>query len=395
MKEIESLIDQWLERIQDRLTETEYKWFSSIGETLKKFYDTENISAFSLEYREIINKDIRELKRLLNTTHAANINDIKKMFESVVATAYTDAQEKAELKGQGLSSKAIYYKMVTPLLRRTMRDYTIMAKSTTTDRIYKNTMRKMVNKMTIDPERSNYHETMRAAVTELQQAGISYVHYDNGKNPYVRRLDSSVRNSLSGEMNQIVQNINNKLAQEIQAEHFEISVEMASAPDHEGVQGKIFEASEFEKLQSGQEAKDIDGDIHLLEKRAIGQYNCRHQYFAFILGVSEPSYSQKELAAIEQRNHAGIEIDGEKMSLYTATQKQRANETEQRRERGKLEIIRQVSKGDPAFRQDMRESQERIKELRTDYSRLGEALEPYGIRMKTERAYNINARAFR
>ena len=399
MKNIDELLDQLLEKIQGRLSAAELQWFHKIGETLKKIYelpaDQINDYAYSLEYRETISADLRKLNNLLKTAHIENIQDIESMFDNLITTVYENGQEIAELKKQGLSSKAIYRKTVTPLLRKTMRDYTIMAKSTTTDKIYRDTMRKMVNKMTINSEKTNYHQAMRAAVTELSQQGISYVHYDNKKHPYTRRLDSSVRVSLSGEMNQVVQTIQNKLASEIGADSFEITVEHASAPDHEGVQGKIFEAAEFEKLQSGESAVDIDGETHILEKRAIGQYNCRHGAMPFLLGISEPSYSREELDMVNRTNKEGIEFDGEKMSLYSATQWQRANETEQRRERGKLEIIRQVAGNDPAFRQDMRESQARIKELRTDYARLGKVLEPHGINMKHGRKYNINARGFR
>ena len=396
---IDEIIDGWLDKIQGRLSDVELQWFHRVGDTLKKIdslpADKLNNYVYSLEYREFINNDLRKLKNLLNTANVANLKDIQSMFDDVIATVYTDAQELSELKAQGLSSKAIYRKTVTPLLRKTMRDYTIMAKSTTTDKFYRDTMRQMVNKMTIDPERLNYHQTMRLAVTELSQQGISYVHYDNKRNPYTRRLDSSVRVALSGEMSQIVQNITYKLADDLQCDAYEISVEQTPAPDHEFVQGKVFEIAEFEKLQAYEPATDTDGEIHHLTKRNIGQYNCRHTFFPFIIGVSERSHTQEDLDKIHDRNHEKIEFNGKKHTLYELTQLQRQNETDQRKERGKLEIIRQVAGSDPAFKQDMRESQAKIKDLRTEYSRLGQVLEPHGIIMKPNRAYNINARGFR
>jgi len=254
----------------------------------------------------------------------------------------------------------------------------------------------MVNKMTLSPEPLNYHQALRATVTELSNQGISHVHYDNKNQPYTRRLDSSVRVALSGEMNQIVTAIQHKLADEIGADGIELTVENACSWDHLDAQGKCFSILEFEKLQNFEVAETIDGEkVQLGGNRQIGQYNCRHGQMPFLIGISEPSYTKDELDKVNKRNTEGITFDGKKMTLYTATQQQRQNETEQRRERGKLEILRQVAGSDPAFKQDMASSRARIKELRADYSRLGEALQPHGIIMKKGRTYNINARGNR
>jgi hypothetical protein len=85
-------------------------------------------------------------------------------------------------------------------------------------------------------------------------------------------------------------------------------------------------------------------------------------------------------------------FDGKKYSLYEATQLQRKNETEQRKERGKLAIINDVAGNDPAFKKEKQEAKDRIKELRGDYNRLGLILAPYSIIKKPGRSYNVNAR---
>ena len=392
---IEDFIDHWTYRIQNRITDVELQWFKRIGVTLKKLYDN-TLSVDSLEYRELIASDLHQLQRLLNKAHTLNRKDIESMFREITDKAYSMGEEIADLKDTAISGKAAYRAMVTPLLRQTMRNYNAMSKSTTTDRVYRDTMRRMVNRMTIDPERINRHQAMRQAVTQLAQEGVNYVKFDNKKNAYTRRLDSSVRASLSGEMSQVVSAIQEKLGQEIDSDAIEISVETACAWDHLDCQGKIFTLENFEKLQAFEVAETIDGEkVQLGGSRQIGQYNCRHMTSNFLIGISEPSFSKEELEKINKKNKDGIVFDGRKLALYDATQLQRQLETEQRKHRGALEIIRQVGGNDPAFKQDKKELWATIQGLRKQYNRLGDTLAPHAIIRKPGRMYNINQRGFR
>jgi hypothetical protein len=256
-------------------------------------------------------------------------------------------------------------------------------------------MRKMVNKMTLDPSGPNFHQAMRAAVTGLTQQGISIIQYDNKRNPYSRRLDSSVRVALSGEMNQIVNSIQDRICQDVSFDAREVSVEIACAPDHIGVEGMVFDLENWELLLDHQPCTDIDSNHHHLPDRTIGEFNCRHIGHLFMLNVSERNFTQDQIDARHKENLDGIEWNGKQESLYSMTQKMRQNETEQRRQRGTLEIIRQVSQNDPAFRQDIKHLWASIKALDTDYKAMGKTLDSHKIIMKPGRKYNINARAFR
>jgi hypothetical protein len=211
-------------------------------------------------------------------------------------------------------------------------------------------------------------------------------------------MDSAVRNSLFTEYGQIVRQVQQKLADEIGMDGVEISVEHTCAWDHEDAQGHVFTNEEFEKLNNFEEAEDIEGvKIRLGAQREIGtgQYNCHHQAMPFMIGISEPSYGKDELEKVNKRNKDGAEFEGKKYTLYELTQLQRRNETEQRRNRGALEIVRQVAGADPAFAHDKARLNGRIRELRGEYDRLGKVLEPFAIRSEKERTYNVAARVYR
>jgi hypothetical protein len=98
---------------------------------------------------------------------------------------------------------------------------------------------------------------------------------------------------------------------------WEISVHRAPSDIHAKVQGCIFSNSEFEKLQKGMPAIDLEGLKHQIAK-PIGEGECKHIAFSVIIGISEPNYSKKQLADILQENEDGIEIRGRHLTLYRA-----------------------------------------------------------------------------
>jgi hypothetical protein len=395
MSSLDEIIDGWAERIAARLTAVELAWFKRVGETLKKFFRMEKISNTMIEVRETIAEDLRKLYTMLRKAHIENIQDIEKMFTEITAETYREGQETGGKKGKKLKPIGAYKKAVSPLLVKVMDSYMIMAKSTTTNEAYKAAITKMVNKMYVDEDRINYHQAMREAITELGRSGISFIDYDNGRNPYTRRLDSSVRNALSGEMSQVVQEINLKIAEDIQADSLEVSIEFNPAPDHEFVQGKIFSLPEWEKLQSHEPAVDSDGETHHLIHRAIGQFNCRHSIRPFYTGISERGHTKEDLKKIYSDNHAKIEFEGKTYSKYQASQLQRQIELQLRQNRGVKEILHNVAGNDPAFRREKSELNATIKALNGRYERLGDTLRPYAMRAKRERTYNIDARGNR
>jgi len=100
-------------------------------------------------------------------------------------------------------------------------------------------------------------------------------------------------------------------------EGWEISAHRAPSDLHAKVQGCIFTNAEFEKLQQGKEAVDIDGVKHQIAE-PIGEGECKHTAFPFLVGMSEPSFSKKELADLLQENDKGIELRGKHLTLYQA-----------------------------------------------------------------------------
>ncbi|MCL2880893.1 MAG: phage minor capsid protein, partial [Treponema sp.] len=278
-----------------------------------------------------------------------------------------------------------YQETMNPMLASVMQKYQAMANSTALNQTYKKTIGQFVNRLVSDnsEEKLSGPSAMRKAIRELTEQGISTIDHASGRTV---RMDTMVRNSLMTEFTGIVQGVQRQLAEDIGADGVEISAHQHSAEDHEPIQGHTFANDEFEKLQNGDIAEDIEGEQFQTD-RPIGMWNCRHMAFPVLIGISEPSFSPEELDAIKARNEEGIEFHGEHMTLYEAEQAQRKLETGMRRERENLNLLKEVRDTDPMLEHDYQKSKAQLAELRDEYKALGDVLAPKAIRMKMERSY--------
>ena len=273
---------------------------------------------------------------------------------------------------------------MNPLLDEALKNYETMANSTALNQTYRETIKTYLTKMTIGDELSA-PSAMRQAVRTLTEQGIMTIDHVSGRKV---RMDTMVRNSLMTEFTNIVQDVQNRVAEEVGFDGVEVSIHSHSAPDHEPFQGHTFTNAEFEKLQNGDIAEDIDGEKFQTE-RPIGMWNCRHLYFGVLIGISEPSMNKRELEFIKGENTAGVDFNGKHYTLYQAEQLQRRLETEIRRQKETSNLFKQVKKDNPEFNKDYQESVRRTLGLQMGYGKLGKALEPHAIRTKWDRSFVI------
>ena len=397
---LDDLLEEAAARISQRVTTAEAEFLRIAGARLAAIgiFTPQQVREYlySSQSWEDQHSDLARIRRVLNAAHRANVRDIGILFTAVTAEAYREAMQVKT----GLVSYATFRRSVNPMLQGVLNRYEIMARSTTIDTVYRDTVTQFVKSFAEDTEGLNFPTAMRTAIRELTDNGITTVNYRSGRS---MRMDSAVRNSMMTEYTNIVQNIQRNLGEEIGADAIEISAHEHPADDHEDIQGHIFTLAEWEKLQSGQEAVSVDiekyeageadfaGETFQID-RPIGMWNCRHIGYSFILGVSVPSHSEAELEAIQKRNDSGVTVFDEndqakRITLYEAEQEQRRLELELRRERENNNLLKQVKDTDDAIMGYYRESNQRLTELRDEYRDLGKTLRSHGIREKWERTY--------
>lgn len=216
--------------------------------------------------------------------------------------------------------------------------------------------------------KETYNSALTRILKEIGGSGLRTIEYESG---YSMRLDSAIRMHLKGRLRELHNEDQKIIGEEIGANGIEISVHENPAIDHEEAQGRQFSLIEYEKLNSGLEAKDYTGKIISLDHdgkngyRPISEMNCYHYIFSIILGVSKPEYTEQELQDIKRRNREGFTLNGKHYTNYEGTQLQRALEREIRKQKD-IQILARESGNDEL----VGESRRKITELTNRYREL-------------------------
>lgn len=166
----------------------------------------------------------------------------------------------------------------------------------------------------------DYNSAIRSAVKDLSTKGVAVIQYPSGHTDY---MEVAVRRAVVTGVNQTAGKLQDARAEEMNCDLVETTAHAGARPEHAIWQGQIFS-------RSGTHPKYPD----FVQSTGYGTgpgilgYNCRHNYFPFIEGVSEPAYSK---AALDEMNAPKYEYNGQKLTEYEATQQQRHIERQIRR----------------------------------------------------------------
>ena len=167
----------------------------------------------------------------------------------------------------------------------------------------------------------DYNSVIRRVVTQMTNSGLRFVDYATG---YSSRADVAARRSILTGVAQITAEVNERNAEELGTDYFEVDWHPAARPDHQAWQGKVY---------SREELVSVCG---LGSKTGLGGINCRHVYYPFVPGVSERMYTDEWLEEQNRKEAETKEWHGKKLNAYEQTQQQRKMETAMRAQREKV-----------------------------------------------------------
>lgn len=179
----------------------------------------------------------------------------------------------------------------------------------------------------------DYNTAIKSAIKDLTSKGLAVIRYPTGHTDY---LETAVRRAVVTGVNQTALKLQDALADELGSDLVETTAHSGARPSHAEWQGKVFS-------RSGTHPKypDFKKVTGYGTGEGLGGWNCRHSFFPYFEGM-EQVYTQSEL---DEMNAPKYEYNGEKLTEYEATQKQRAIERNIRR--WKREKIGMESAGQP------------------------------------------------
>lgn len=288
--------------------------------------------------------DIRELNKELARLTNLQVVDIKKTIKVVALDSYIDAKPLYDYRHKPyipFAQNKPLQKIVTAIGTMTARTYINISntkalgflignKFSSRNLIFrplKDTYQQIIDEAILASQSKvmDYKTAMRRALQQLSDSGVRRLSWESG---YTQRLDTAVRRNIMDGIHAIQQGIEDEIGKQVNADAKELSVHKNSALDHEPIQGHIFTNEEFDKLQNNEDFEDIKGNKFIALDRVIGQWNCRHFAYAFVIGVSKPRYTEKQLTEYIRKNHEGYTLsNGKHLTMYECTQLQRKLET--------------------------------------------------------------------
>ena len=334
-----------LERFYNRFNQYNTKVLEKLGEAIKKFDGVSPSTAHKIAQELKYGTDINNLMAELSQLSGKSIKDIEEAFDIVAEENVAFAEVYAKAKNM----EFVHYKdneqlkrLVKGIAGETNATFKNLSKTRAigfvlkdengkkTFKNLKDTYRDLIDEAVFNVETgvSDYQSAMRGVMKQLADSGVK-VHEEKVGYPsgYNRRIDSSVRQNVLTGVRKVNLNIQEQVGRNFGADGVEISAHSPCAEDHLSIQGKQFSKKEFAK---------INGSL----ERPIGEYNCRHFVFSIVLGVNQPSYSNKMLNQMNRESQSIIEYEGKKYTAYEATQVQRKLETAIRKEKDRQIIAR-------------------------------------------------------
>ncbi len=215
----------------------------------------------------------------------------------------------------------------------------------------------------------DHNTAIRNAIQKLTDNGIAVANYA-GHNDY---METAVRRSILTGVNQAAAKGQEALADELDCDLVEVTAHSGARTgkgiaNHAAWQGKIYS-------RSGKSTKYPS----LVEKTGYGSgaglcgWNCRHSFYPYIEG-SERAYTDDELKTL---NEPKYEYNGERLSEYEATQKQRYIERQIRKYKREVAGFESAGLDTANSKSKLRNWQDRQRDfieqtgLKRDYEREG------------------------
>ena len=194
----------------------------------------------------------------------------------------------------------------------------------------------------------DYNTVLKRTVKELSRSGIRAVDYASGQ---VNRAPVAVRRAVLTGVNQVSAKINEKVAQDLGTEYFEVTAHAGARPSHAEWQGKVYKHSELVSVCG---LGDVTG---------LCGANCRHAYYAFFPGISVRAYSDDDLQRIKDQDAKEETWLGKTYNGYERTQKARQYESTMRQQRSYIQALKEGG-ADPA---DIQAAQARYLNATNEY----------------------------
>lgn len=170
-----------------------------------------------------------------------------------------------------------------------------------------------------------YSQVLERVIDEMTNSGIRWVDYSTGVH---NRVDVAARRAVMTGFRQIQGKINEQVAKELQTDTYEVSYHVGARPSHQEWQGRVWTMKQLQEVCGLGSVAGLHGA------------NCYHDYNPFIPGVSVRTYNDRQLAKMMESENTPKSYNGREYTTYEALQQQRRMETNMRKTRQDIYLLK-------------------------------------------------------
>lgn len=401
----EQMLEQLPQHYVDLISDVNSKYIELVGAAIKR----EAFTTSSYQQTRVMNmvrmgEDMTSLELLLAEQTKTAQEDISKLFDEIAESEYSTAKKFAEFRQMDYipyAENTYLQQQIAAIKKNTLNTFSNISNSSMVGAYWKpnaSTAKSYVDLSTaytnavdaaIQSVTSGYGDpyyAIRNSLKTIASTGILQAVYqpDTGRT-YAQGIEVAMRRNVLDGMRQVAQSVQDQVGEQYGADAKECSTHVSCADDHLPIQGRVFPLTEWEKIYGKGHLSgtitDINGVTYDLPYRGIGLWNCRHYGFSYLIGVSEPTMSDKELAELNKKNSTGFTDTtgalgqaGKQYSIYDMTQELRKTESATRKLMYQQKMLKAA--GDTQGYKDVTAS---IRKMRASYAEKVKVMEPYGI----------------
>lgn len=217
----------------------------------------------------------------------------------------------------------------------------------------------------------SYNQAIANAVKQLAESGIKVVDYESG---HTDQIDVAARRAVMTGVAQICDKYSDQSAEYLDTRYFEITAHSGARDkpgpspwsSHKDWQGKVYYQSESGEPDPLGLYDDLVKTTGYGYVDGLTGANCRHHKYPFVPGVSERTYTDKQLEHID--DGLGCTFDGKTYTAYEATQMQRRIERQIRAQKKLRNAYKEAGLSEDATAANIK-----LRRLNAEYSRFCKA----------------------
>lgn len=173
----------------------------------------------------------------------------------------------------------------------------------------------------------DYNTVIKRVISEMTNSGLRTVDYSTG---WSNRVDVAARRAVMTGLSQLTARVNEDNAAQLGTEYFEVTWHSGARPSHQVWQGRVYSRAELETVCGLGTVTGLCGA------------NCYHDYYPFVPGISERTYTDEQLDELNAEENKKVKYNGKEYTKYEALQRQRRLETTMRAQRQKIKLLEEA-----------------------------------------------------